>query len=89
MTDNLQCERAARIRDGDRVRIDAVSGRLEVLVDAETWGLREPSLYRPGVDTDDTGRILFAGLRATVSTAATGATIFSALAALPEAGSAN
>jgi phosphogluconate dehydratase len=69
----------ALLRDGDRIRVDAMAGRLEVLVDAQEWADRVPALYRPGLDADDTGRILFANFRTHVTSAANGATIFTAL----------
>ena len=66
----------AKIRDGDTVRIDAVTGRLDVLVPAADWAARalatcdlEPSHW--GV-----GRELFAPFRAAVGPADQGATIF-------------
>ncbi len=66
----------AKIRDGDTVRIDAVTGRLDVLVPAADWAARplatcdlEPSHW--GV-----GRELFATFRAAVGPADGGATIF-------------
>jgi phosphogluconate dehydratase len=69
----------ARLRDGDRLRVDAVEGRLEVLVDADEWRQRTPAPFRPHTDVDDNGRILFAGFRSHVTSAARGATIFSGL----------
>lgn len=66
----------AKVRDGDMVRIDAVAGRLDVLVPAEEWAARELATC----DLDDShwgcGRELFAPFRAAVGTADTGATIF-------------
>jgi phosphogluconate dehydratase len=69
----------ALLRDGDRIRVDAIEGRLEVLVDANEWQQRTPAPFQPHADSDDTGRILFAGFRTHVTSAARGATIFSAL----------
>ena len=66
----------AKIRDGDTVRIDAVTGRLEVLVPAEDWAARSLATH----DLDDShwgvGRELFAPFRAAVGPADVGATIF-------------
>ncbi len=66
----------AKVRDGDIVRIDAVTGRLDVLVDAEEWEAREPATC----DLEDShwgcGRELFAPFRAAVGAADSGATIF-------------
>jgi phosphogluconate dehydratase len=69
----------ALIKDGDLVRVDAVNGQLEVLVDAGVWALRQPAPFRPSIDADDTGRILFANFRANATSAAAGGTIFTAL----------
>ena len=69
----------AFLRDGDRIRVDAMTGQLQVLVDAAEWARREPAPYRPHADSDDTGRVLFANFRSHVTSAARGATIFSAL----------
>ncbi len=66
----------AQLRDGDLVRLDAVNGTLDVLVDAATWGSR-PLATRSAQAHDDAqhdlGRELFAGMRRTVSSAETGA----------------
>jgi phosphogluconate dehydratase len=64
----------ARLRDGDLVRLDAVAGRLEVLVDAAEWEARE-TLFIPGV-AEGVGRELFGAFRTAVSTADHGASIF-------------
>jgi phosphogluconate dehydratase len=69
----------ARIRDGDIVRVDAVQGRLEVLVDPAEWAAR------PHVTADLTashelcGRELFAAFRAVAGRADQGASVFTAL----------
>lgn len=65
----------ARIRDGDRIRLDASTGTLEVLVDAAEFAAREPAQpdlahYHAGI-----GRDLFGAFRATVGTAETGASV--------------
>jgi phosphogluconate dehydratase len=66
----------AKVRDGDIVRMDAVAGTLDALVDADTWASREAAT----IDADsaaanghDLGRELFAGLRRNVRTAEEGA----------------
>lgn len=66
----------AKIRDGDMIRVDAVTGELTVLVDAAEFDAR------PAVQEDLThhqsgvGRGLFAAFRANVGTADTGAHVF-------------
>ena len=37
----------AKVRDGDMVRVDAVAGTLDVLVDEATWAARTPRLTTP------------------------------------------
>jgi phosphogluconate dehydratase len=71
----------AKIRAGDLIRIDAVAGRLEVLVDAADWAAREPvradlAHYHTGL-----GRELFASFRAAVGPADQGAAVIGRLAA--------
>jgi phosphogluconate dehydratase len=65
----------ARLRDGDLVRLDADAGRLDVLVDPDTWRLREPVVPPPAVHRG-TGRQLFGALRAAVGPADRGAHVF-------------
>lgn len=69
----------ARVRDGDRIRLDAANGSLEVLVAADEWEQRAPAAYSPPPFSDDIGRILFAPFRRAVSDAGSGATIFADL----------
>jgi phosphogluconate dehydratase len=70
----------ARVRDGDIIRLDVDSGRLEVLVDADEWAARD------GADADlhhndyGVGRELFAVFRSAATTAEEGASSF----ALPQ-----
>ncbi|MEO7114363.1 MAG: phosphogluconate dehydratase [Caldimonas sp.] len=65
-----------RIRDGDRVRLDAVAGRLEAIVPKDEWDRREiPTLgeRQVGINGHDLGRELFAGMRRNVVSAEQGA----------------
>jgi phosphogluconate dehydratase len=66
----------AKIRDGDIMRLDAPSGRLDVLVDAEEWAARPSENYDLSVAHSGVGRELFAAFRATVGRADQGASIF-------------
>jgi phosphogluconate dehydratase len=66
----------AKIRDGDMMRLDAPSGRLDVLVDAEEWAARPFENYDLSVAHSGVGRELFAAFRATVGKADQGASIF-------------
>ena len=66
----------ARVREGDMIRLDAVAGTLEVLVDPGEWSQRLPvkadlSPHHVGI-----GRNLFEAFRAVVGTADAGAAVF-------------
>ncbi|NWL77176.1 phosphogluconate dehydratase [Pseudomonas taiwanensis] len=65
----------ARVRDGDRIRVDGTTGTLEVLVDAAEFASRElaPWDLEPNIGT---GRELFAFMRESFSTAEQGASAF-------------
>jgi phosphogluconate dehydratase len=69
-----------KIRDGDMVLVDAITGRLAVQVDPTEWAARSParadiSAYHSGV-----GRELFAVFRNAVGAADSGASIFGKVA---------
>jgi len=71
----------AKVREGDVIRLDAASGRLEALVDAGEWAARAPatadlSHYHTGL-----GRELFASFRAAVGPADEGAAVVGRLIA--------
>ncbi len=66
----------AKVRDGDMIRIDAVSGELTVLVDAAEFEAREPATADLSHHQHGVGRDLFAAFRANVGTADTGAHVF-------------
>jgi phosphogluconate dehydratase len=66
----------AKVRDGDRIRIDGRSGELQVLVDAAEWEVRE--LATPPPAEIGCGRELFAFMRAAFSPAEQGASAFTA-----------
>jgi phosphogluconate dehydratase len=52
----------AKVRDGDIVRVDAVAGTLDVLVDGAEWAARAPVPYNAPAATGF-GRELFANFR--------------------------
>jgi phosphogluconate dehydratase len=66
----------AKLRDGDLVRMDAVSGELQALVPEAEWAAR-PLAERSAAMADEAGhglgRELFAGLRRNVKSAEEGA----------------
>jgi phosphogluconate dehydratase len=66
----------AKVRNGDRVRLDAVAGTLDVLIDDASWAAREPAHISPAHAEDNAhglGRELFAGMRKNVTSAEEGA----------------
>ncbi len=66
----------AKVRTGDLIRLDAVSGTLDVVVDEATWAAREvlgPSAAHREAHDAGMGRELFAGLRRLVRSAEEGA----------------
>jgi phosphogluconate dehydratase len=66
----------ARVRDGDVIRLDAVTGTLDALVDEAEWAARVPAtITSDAADTNahDLGRELFGGMRRTVRSAEEGA----------------
>jgi phosphogluconate dehydratase len=66
----------ARVRDGDLIRMDAIAGTLDALVDAAEWAARETATIAPEqaeINGHDLGRELFAGLRRNVKSAEEGA----------------
>ena len=66
----------ARIRDGDLIRVDAVSGRLEALVPEAEWASRAPATADLSAGHAGVGRELFAAFRAAVGAADQGASVF-------------
>ena len=67
----------ARVRDGDLIRVDGVTGHLQVLVDDIAWNAREVA-PRPQGTGVGCGRELFAFMRAAFSPAEEGASAFTA-----------
>jgi phosphogluconate dehydratase len=66
----------ARVQDGDIIRLDAVAGTLQALVDADIWAARASATLDPAqadVNGHDLGRELFAGMRRNVLSAEEGA----------------
>ncbi len=61
----------ARVQDGDLVRLDAASGRLECL--APDFDSREPVAFDPSGSNEGLGREMFAAFRAVAGPATEGA----------------
>jgi phosphogluconate dehydratase len=66
----------AKICNGDMIRLDAVQGRLEVLVDAAEWAARSNATADLSGNDFGVGRELFLPFRSQVNRADQGATIF-------------
>ena len=66
----------ARVRDGDRIRVDAEAGTLQALVDEAEWAARDPQPL-PGALREEAaaglGRELFCAMRRNVASAEEGA----------------
>jgi phosphogluconate dehydratase len=69
----------AKIRDGDVIRLDALKGTLDVLVDESTLAAREAATADLSQNEMGTGRELFATFRKLSGRADQGASIFGAL----------
>ncbi|MEQ6889962.1 phosphogluconate dehydratase [Halomonas sp. CS7] len=66
----------AKLRDGDVVRLDADSGRLEVKLDAQAWAARERRVGELASHHVGLGRELFAGFRHLAMRGEQGASVF-------------
>ena len=65
----------AKLREGDIIRLDAVKGTLDVLVDEAVWSQRQAVTEDLSHNAHGMGRELFASLRASVGPADRGASI--------------
>ncbi|KPN74429.1 phosphogluconate dehydratase [Neisseria sp. 74A18] len=65
-----------KIRTGDMIRFDSVTGELTALVDEAEWNARETAEADLSKNTHGIGRELFAGFRSMTSSAETGAMSF-------------
>jgi phosphogluconate dehydratase len=66
----------AKLRDGDVIRVDAVAGTLEALVDGAAWAAREAATMsnaQAEINAHGLGRELFGGMRRNVTSAEEGA----------------
>ena len=66
----------AKIKNGDMIRLDAVKGTLEVLVDAAEFDARTPVIIDLSDNEFGMGRELFAAFRRNVGHAENGASVF-------------
>ena len=70
----------AKLRDGDRVVVDAEAGTLEALVDAAEWAAREHATEDLSSSHVGLGRELFTTFRRAATSAEAGASTFGAAA---------
>ncbi|MEP2435293.1 MAG: dihydroxy-acid dehydratase, partial [Roseibium sp.] len=68
----------ALIRDGDMIRVDAITGELAVMVEDAELAARTPATQDMSAHHAGVGRDLFAAFRANVGSADTGAHVFDA-----------
>jgi len=66
----------AKVRDGDIIRLDAETGVLDILIDKQEFAARAPLRFDGEAERRGTGRELFAGMRAAVTSAEEGAMTF-------------
>ncbi len=65
-----------KLRDGDMIRVDGTNGHLTILVPPEEWAARTAATADLSANHFGTGRDLFTAFRHAVSSADTGASIF-------------
>tara|TARA_R110002110_G_scaffold205066_5_gene416854 strand:+ start:32294 stop:34105 length:1812 start_codon:yes stop_codon:yes gene_type:complete len=65
-----------KVRDGDMIRLDAITGELLALVPADEWSQRSQARRTGNEHEYGTGRELFQFMRNAVNTAESGATVF-------------
>lgn len=63
----------AKVRDGDILKLDSMTGELSALVPQADWEARTPAIHNSAEHQWGMGRELFAGFRSQVSSAETGA----------------
>jgi phosphogluconate dehydratase len=67
-----------KLRDGDVIRLDAIAGTLDALVDADAWAARTPTRCDLTTHHAGLGRELFTLMRNAVGAADHGASVFGA-----------
>ena len=69
----------SKVQDGDIIRLDAGSGRLDLKVEPSAFNARASAPFRPNESAMGLGRELFGGFRSTVSNSEHGGSVFSML----------
>lgn len=66
----------ARVQDGDVIRLDAETGRLDIQVPEDEFKAREPAVYRPNIMGQGLGREMFAAFRDNAGRPESGGSLF-------------
>ncbi|MEQ8558781.1 MAG: phosphogluconate dehydratase [Henriciella sp.] len=66
----------ARVRDGDVIRLDAETGRLDIQVPEDEFNAREPVQFRPNIRGQGLGRELFGAFRDNAGRPESGGSLF-------------
>ena len=66
----------ARVQDGDVIRLDAETGRLDIQVPEDEFNAREPAVYRPNILGQGLGREMFAAFRDNAGRPESGGSLF-------------
>ncbi len=66
----------ARVQDGDVIRLDATTGKLDVQVPDEEFDARDAAVFRPNDAPEGLGREMFNAFRPTVTDPEAGASLF-------------
>ncbi|WP_084418206.1 phosphogluconate dehydratase [Henriciella litoralis] len=76
----------ARVQDGDVIRLDADTGRLDIDVDPSVFSAREPAQFRPNLRGQGLGRELFSAFRDNAGRPESGGSLFEFFLPGPGAG---
>jgi phosphogluconate dehydratase len=66
----------ARVQDGDVVRLDSETGRLDIDIDPSVFEAREPARFRPNIRGQGLGRELFGAFRDNAGRPESGGSLF-------------
>ena len=76
----------ARVQDGDVIRLDAETGRLDIDIDPTVFEAREPAQFRPNIQGQGLGRELFSTFRDNAGRPESGGSLFDFFLPLPGGG---
>ncbi len=66
----------ARVQDGDVIRLDAETGRLDIQVSEDEFAAREPAQFRPNIRGQGLGREMFSAFRDNAGRPEAGGSLF-------------